>query len=99
MFLFAEIRVYEQEVIIVPILLLAAFLVTLVFIFLLRFCPEKVDRIRPQASKPATRRVLHGIDGKTLDEAKFVCLYLNESNHITEIKLDPCCQQTVSKLI
>ncbi|XP_042345302.1 tyrosine-protein kinase STYK1b [Plectropomus leopardus] len=57
-----EIRVYEQEVIIVPILLLASFLVTLVFILLLRFCPEKVDRIRPQASKPATRRVLHGID-------------------------------------
>nr|XP_046255173.1 tyrosine-protein kinase STYK1b isoform X2 [Scatophagus argus]XP_046255174.1 tyrosine-protein kinase STYK1b isoform X2 [Scatophagus argus] len=57
-----EIRVYEQEVIIVPTLLLASFLVTLVFIFLLRFCPEKVDRIRPQSSKLATRRVLHGID-------------------------------------
>ncbi|XP_034730147.1 tyrosine-protein kinase STYK1b [Etheostoma cragini] len=52
------IRVYEQEVIIVPILLLASFLVTLVFILLLRYCPEKVDRIRPQAS----RRALHGID-------------------------------------
>ncbi|KAE8288939.1 Glutathione S-transferase kappa 1 [Larimichthys crocea] len=57
-----EIRVYEQEVIVVPILLLAAFLVTLVFILLLRFCPEKVDRIRPKPSKPTTRRVLHGID-------------------------------------
>ncbi|XP_044064959.1 tyrosine-protein kinase STYK1b [Siniperca chuatsi] len=57
-----EIRVYEQEVIIVPIFLLASFLVTLVFIFLLRFCPEKVDRIRPQASKLATRRALQGID-------------------------------------
>ncbi|KAL7392944.1 hypothetical protein ABVT39_004256 [Epinephelus coioides] len=57
-----EIRVYEQEVIVVPILLLASFLVTLVFILLLRFCPEKVDRIRPQASKLTTRRVLHGID-------------------------------------
>ncbi|XP_068591490.1 tyrosine-protein kinase STYK1b [Cebidichthys violaceus] len=57
-----EIRLYEQEVIIVPVLLLASFLVTLVFILLLRFCPEKVDRIRPQASKPASRRVLHGID-------------------------------------
>uniref|UniRef100_A0A3Q3MF54 Serine/threonine/tyrosine kinase 1b n=1 Tax=Labrus bergylta TaxID=56723 RepID=A0A3Q3MF54_9LABR len=56
-----EIRTYEQEVIIVPILLLSSFLVTLIFILLLRFCPEKVDRIRPQASKP-TRRVLHGID-------------------------------------
>lgn len=48
----------------VPILLLASFLVTLVFIMLLRFCPEKVDRIRPQASKSANRRVLHGIDCK-----------------------------------
>lgn len=57
-----EIRVYEQEVIIVPILLLASFLVTLVFILLLRFCPERVDRIRAPASKQATRRVLHGID-------------------------------------
>lgn len=62
-----EIRVYEQEVIVVPILLLASFLVTLVFILLLRFCPEKVDRIRPQGSEAAlrsqrSRRVLHGID-------------------------------------
>ncbi|KAG7474220.1 tyrosine-protein kinase STYK1-like [Solea senegalensis] len=57
-----EIRVYEQEVIIVPVLLLASFLVTLVFILLLRFCPEKVDRIRPQSSKSTTRRILHGID-------------------------------------
>lgn len=50
-----------------PILLLASFLVTLVFIFLLRFCPERVDHIRPHGSKSATRRVLHGIDGKTLE--------------------------------
>ncbi|KAG7237592.1 hypothetical protein INR49_032038 [Caranx melampygus] len=57
-----EIRVYEQEVIIVPILLLASFLVTLVFILLLRFCPERVDRIRPQSTKSVSRRVLHGID-------------------------------------
>ncbi|XP_070691813.1 tyrosine-protein kinase STYK1b [Pempheris klunzingeri] len=57
-----DIRMYEQEVIIVPTLLLATFLVTLVFIFLLRFCPEKVDRIRPPNSKSASRRVLHGID-------------------------------------
>ncbi|XP_073340732.1 tyrosine-protein kinase STYK1b [Pagrus major] len=57
-----EIRVYEQEVIIVPTLLLASFLVTLVFVLLLRFCPEKVDRIRPQALKSTNRRVLHGID-------------------------------------
>lgn len=60
----AEIRVYEQEVIVVPVLLLASFLVTLVFILLLRFCPEKVDRIRPKASKSPNRRVLHGIDRK-----------------------------------
>ncbi|XP_035528539.1 tyrosine-protein kinase STYK1b [Morone saxatilis] len=57
-----EIRVYEQEVIVVPILLLSSFLVTLVFIILLRYCPERVDRIRPQATKAPTRRVLHGID-------------------------------------
>ncbi|KAM4580962.1 tyrosine-protein kinase STYK1b isoform 1-T2 [Odontesthes bonariensis] len=57
-----EIRVYEQEVIVVPILLLASFLVTLIFILLLRYCPERVDRIRPQASKSTSRRVLHGID-------------------------------------
>ncbi|XP_061804324.2 tyrosine-protein kinase STYK1b [Nerophis lumbriciformis] len=57
-----EIRLYEQEVIIVPILLLACFVVTLVFILLLRFCPEKVDRIRMGSLKSSSRRVLHGID-------------------------------------
>lgn len=46
----------------VPILLLSSFLITLVFILLLRFCPEKVDRIRPNASKSTPRRVLQGID-------------------------------------
>uniref|UniRef100_A0A3B3V6I9 Serine/threonine/tyrosine kinase 1b n=1 Tax=Poecilia latipinna TaxID=48699 RepID=A0A3B3V6I9_9TELE len=56
-----EIRVYEQEVIVVPVLLLASFLVTLVFILLLRYCPEKVDRIRPR-KKITTRRILQGID-------------------------------------
>ncbi|XP_015226286.1 PREDICTED: tyrosine-protein kinase STYK1-like [Cyprinodon variegatus] len=56
-----EIRVYEQEVIVVPILLLSSFLVTLVFILLLRFCPEKVDRIRPRKNV-TTRRILQGID-------------------------------------
>jgi len=56
------VRLYEQEVIVVPVFLLACFLVTLVFVLLLRYCPEKVDRLRPQASKPASRRVLHGID-------------------------------------
>uniref|UniRef100_A0A3B3TNS9 Serine/threonine/tyrosine kinase 1b n=1 Tax=Poecilia latipinna TaxID=48699 RepID=A0A3B3TNS9_9TELE len=42
-------------------LLLASFLVTLVFILLLRYCPEKVDRIRPR-KKITTRRILQGID-------------------------------------
>lgn len=56
-----QIRVYEQEVIVVPILLLASFLVTLVFILLLRYCPEKVDRIRPRKTV-TTRRILQGID-------------------------------------
>lgn len=60
----AEIRVYQKEVIVVPILLLASFLITLVFILLLRFCPEKVDRLRLPASGVASRRALHGIDGK-----------------------------------
>lgn len=51
----------------VPILLLAAFVVTLVFIFLLRYCPERVDRIRPENLKKSlrpqhNRRVLSGID-------------------------------------
>lgn len=63
---------YEQEVIIVPTLLLASFLVTLVFVLLLRFCPEKVDRIRPHASKSANRRVLHGIDGKTSEASLLI---------------------------
>lgn len=57
-----EIRVYEKEVIVVPVILLASFLVTLVFIFLLRFCPEKVQRKRPRSSKSDFRRTLHGID-------------------------------------
>ncbi|XP_013868069.1 tyrosine-protein kinase STYK1b [Austrofundulus limnaeus] len=57
-----EIRVYEKEVIVVPILLLASFTVTLVFILLLHFCPEKVDKLRPRSQKANTRRMLHGID-------------------------------------
>ncbi|KAG9344929.1 hypothetical protein JZ751_009469 [Albula glossodonta] len=64
-----EIRVYEQEVIVVPVLFLMAFLVMLVFLLLLRFCPEKVDRIRPQnagsavrATDRRSRRNLQGID-------------------------------------
>ncbi|XP_033836397.1 tyrosine-protein kinase STYK1b [Periophthalmus magnuspinnatus] len=62
-----EIRVYEQEVIVVPILLLAAFLVTLVFVLLMRYCPERVDKIRPENLKKSlrpqrSRRALSGID-------------------------------------
>ncbi|XP_036394112.1 tyrosine-protein kinase STYK1b [Megalops cyprinoides] len=62
-----EIRVYEQEVIVVPVLLLMSFLVTLVFLLLLRFCPEKVDRVRPQSVASVvrpqrSRRNLQGID-------------------------------------
>ncbi|KAI1885813.1 hypothetical protein AGOR_G00207650 [Albula goreensis] len=64
-----EIRVYEQEVIVVPVLFLMAFLIMLVFLLLLRFCPEKVDRIRPQnagsvvrANDRRSRRNLQGID-------------------------------------
>ncbi|XP_077454705.1 tyrosine-protein kinase STYK1b [Stigmatopora argus] len=57
-----EIRLYEKEVIVVPLLLLATFVVTLVFILLLRFCPEKVDRIRIRNLKSNFRRELHGID-------------------------------------
>ncbi|XP_077431678.1 tyrosine-protein kinase STYK1b [Vanacampus margaritifer] len=57
-----EIREYQKEVIIVPLLLLATFVVTLVFILLLRFCPEKVERIRLSSLKPNYRRELHGID-------------------------------------
>ncbi|KAF3692056.1 Tyrosine-protein kinase STYK1 [Channa argus] len=56
------IRVNQQEVIVVPVFLLASFLVTLIFILLLRFCPEKVNRNRPQHSNPKSRRPLHGID-------------------------------------
>ncbi|KAK7886925.1 hypothetical protein WMY93_026546 [Mugilogobius chulae] len=64
-----RIRVYEQEVIVVPILLLAAFVVTLTFVLLLRYCPERVDKIRPENLKKSfrsqhqqNRRVLTGID-------------------------------------
>ncbi|KAF7666818.1 hypothetical protein LDENG_00089130, partial [Lucifuga dentata] len=61
------IRVYEQEVIVVPALLLASFLVVVVFIFLLRFCPERIEHICPHGSELShrsqhSRRMLHGID-------------------------------------
>lgn len=76
---------YEQEVIIVPILLLSSFLVTLVFIILLRVCPERVDRIRLQAIDTSlrtqrSRRVLHGIDGERVTED--AAIGLNEIIHI-----------------
>ncbi|XP_069038888.1 tyrosine-protein kinase STYK1b [Lepisosteus oculatus] len=62
-----NIRVYEQEVIIVPVLLLASFLVTFVFILLMKYCPERVDRLRPQGglshrSRPRSRATLRGIE-------------------------------------
>ncbi|XP_052000058.1 tyrosine-protein kinase STYK1b [Xyrauchen texanus] len=58
-----EIRVYEQEVIIVPVLFLMSFFVTLLFLLLLRFCPEKVDRLQPSSIRTKrNRRNLQGID-------------------------------------
>ncbi|XP_020356095.1 tyrosine-protein kinase STYK1-like [Oncorhynchus kisutch] len=42
-----EITVYEQEVIIVPVLLLASFLVSLLIVLLLRYCTGKENRRRP----------------------------------------------------
>ncbi|KAJ8005161.1 hypothetical protein DPEC_G00143770 [Dallia pectoralis] len=64
---FCAIQMYQQEVIIVPTLLLGCFLVILVFIILLKFCPEKVNRLQPQNNvapfRPQrSRRQLHGID-------------------------------------
>ncbi len=59
---------HEQEVIIVPVLFLMSFLVTLVFLLLLKFCPEKVDRLQPRSSRATkTRRNLQGIDGECLN--------------------------------
>ncbi|XP_066539801.1 tyrosine-protein kinase STYK1b [Hoplias malabaricus] len=62
-----EIRVYEQEVIVVPVLMLMGFLVTLVIILLLHFCPDKARCLLPTDSHSSThtvksRRTLHGID-------------------------------------
>uniref|UniRef100_A0A3Q4G107 Serine/threonine/tyrosine kinase 1b n=1 Tax=Neolamprologus brichardi TaxID=32507 RepID=A0A3Q4G107_NEOBR len=73
------IRVYEQEVIVVPVFLLASFLITLVFILLLRFCPEKVDRIRPK-SKVTTRRILHGIDPSGINVLEHESIALDMPN-------------------
>ncbi|XP_014032913.1 tyrosine-protein kinase STYK1 isoform X2 [Salmo salar] len=55
-----EITVYKQEVIIVPILLLASFLVTLLIVLLMRCCPGKGIRGRPSiilARPDSTRRL------------------------------------------
>ncbi|XP_043085464.1 tyrosine-protein kinase STYK1b [Puntigrus tetrazona] len=58
-----EIRVYEQEVIIVPVLFLMSFLITLVFLLLMKFCPEKVDRLQHRSVRASrSRRNLQGID-------------------------------------
>ncbi|KAF5903964.1 tyrosine-protein kinase STYK1-like, partial [Clarias magur] len=60
-----KIRVYEQEVIIVPVLLLLSFVVILAILLLLRFCPEKVHKVRPRNTWQKSRgpvRVVNGID-------------------------------------
>ncbi|GAA6108575.1 tyrosine-protein kinase STYK1b [Tachysurus ichikawai] len=60
-----EIRMYEQEVIIVPVLLLLSFVVTLIILLLLRFCPEKVHKVRPKSTRGVSRRpprIINGID-------------------------------------
>lgn len=57
------IRVYEQEVIIIPVLFLMTFLVILLLLLLLRYCPEKVDRLQPNSKRSTrNRRNLQGID-------------------------------------
>lgn len=63
----AEVRTYEQEVIIVPVVLLFSFLVILVIVFLLRYCPDKVHKVRPKGMHSITRRptrITNGIDGE-----------------------------------
>ncbi|XP_072536008.1 tyrosine-protein kinase STYK1b [Salminus brasiliensis] len=63
-----EIRVYEQEVIVVPVLMLMGFGVTLAILLLLHFCPEKARCLLPTDSlgstrpPPKSRRILNGID-------------------------------------
>ncbi|TSL82550.1 Tyrosine-protein kinase STYK1 [Bagarius yarrelli] len=60
-----EIRMYEQEVIIVPVLLLLSFTVILVILLLLRFCPEKVPKVHPRSVRRASHahhRIINGID-------------------------------------
>ncbi|KAK3551497.1 hypothetical protein QTP70_017377, partial [Hemibagrus guttatus] len=59
------IRTYEQEVIVVPVLLLLSFVVTLIILLLLRFCPEKVHKVRFRSVRPVSRRpprIVNGID-------------------------------------
>lgn len=61
------VRVYEQEVIVVPVLLLATFLGTLILLLLLRFCPERVHRLQAKTAlnggvRNQRRRNLQGID-------------------------------------
>ncbi|KAI4896916.1 hypothetical protein NFI96_031609 [Prochilodus magdalenae] len=62
-----EISVYEQEVIVVPVLMLLAFLVTLVILLLLHYCPEKARCLVPKDNlsythPPKNKRILQGID-------------------------------------
>ncbi|KAI5105725.1 tyrosine-protein kinase STYK1 [Silurus meridionalis] len=59
-----EVRMYEQEVIIVPVLLLLSFFIVLVILLLLRFCPEKVHKVRPWGTQKSRGppRIVHGVD-------------------------------------
>ncbi|CAB1351160.1 unnamed protein product [Coregonus sp. 'balchen'] len=68
-----DVTVYQQEVIIVPVLLLASFLVTLLIVLLMRYCPGKGNRRRPtitlarphstsRSSRHSARQNLQGIE-------------------------------------
>ncbi|XP_060777078.1 tyrosine-protein kinase STYK1b isoform X2 [Neoarius graeffei] len=60
-----EVRTYEKEVIVVPVLLLGSFVVVLVILLLLHFCPEKVQKVLPRNARRmshAPSRIINGID-------------------------------------
>ncbi|XP_062848653.1 tyrosine-protein kinase STYK1b [Trichomycterus rosablanca] len=60
------IRLFEPEVIVVPLLLMLSFVIILAILLLLRFCPEKVHRVGPKFTlkkpKQGAVRNLRGID-------------------------------------
>lgn len=60
------VRVYEPEIIIVPLLLMLSFFITLMVLLLLRFCPEKVQKISSKKfiglSKRGKIRTVRGIE-------------------------------------